>query len=128
MNVLRPLALMATLVLGLTACGSGGGSSDSTRVAFVEVSSVPSGQPVELQLNSTKLDVTTPDSRNVKYDTFCTLRASDFGGTGTCSIIASVNFKGANGHGSLTLCVTDKNTKCGTSDQGFIVLSVDYKP
>jgi hypothetical protein len=47
----------------------------------------------------------------------------------TCTIIASANFKLASGSGNLTLCVTDGGTRrCGTSDKGFVVVTVDFKP
>jgi len=124
--ILRPLALLTTLVLGLSAC-SGSTSSESKREAFVEVSSVPSKQPVEIQLNNTKLDVTTPDARNVTYDSFCAPSQTNFSVV-TCHIVASVNFKLASGSGSLTLCVTDGGSRqCGTSDQGFVVVGLDFK-
>jgi hypothetical protein len=127
----RLFAVLTTLVLGLTACGgSGGGGSNAKRVAFVEVSSAPSGQPVEIQLNNTKIDVTTPDTRNVTYAPLCGQLGTDpHHLVDTCTIIASTNFKLASGSGSLTLCVTDGGTRqCGTSDKGFVVVTVNFKP
>ena len=67
----RFFVLLPLIGLGLAACGSSSGSGD-TRNVFVEVTSVPSRLPVEIQLNNTKLEATTPVTQNVRYDTLCT--------------------------------------------------------
>ena len=74
--------------------------------------------------------ITTPDTRNVTYDPLCGQSGTDSHHlVETCTIIASVNFKLASGSGSLTLCVTDGGTRqCGTSDKGFVVVAVAFKP
>jgi hypothetical protein len=55
----------------LAAC-SGGSHNTNNRVAFVEVTSTPSGQPVEIRLNKITLHATTPVAQNVHYDADCT--------------------------------------------------------
>lgn len=126
MTRLRLLAPLAALVLVLTACG-GSGNYHEQREALVEVSSTPSGQPIELQLNNTKLDLTTPDTRVVPYVTFCVVSPTDL--VTTCHLSASVNFKLAAGRGSLTLCVAEgQQRECGASNQGSVVVTLDSRP
>ena len=122
----RMFALLPLLGLGLAACG--GGKGDHSRVAFVEVTSVPSGLPVQIDLNGAIFQATTPVSRNVSYDPTCV--SPPFVAVPTCSLLGQASLKVDNPSGKqVAMCLTDAGKRrCDSrSDIGFVFVSLDFE-
>ncbi len=111
----------ATLALSLllfAACG-GGGSDDDHRVAFVEVTSSPSGLPVEVTLNNTSQKATTPVMGNMRYDAIC--------GLPTGCLIVGLARLDTEAPSRVTLCVTDGGKRaCDSSTTGLASVGLDF--
>jgi hypothetical protein len=125
----RPGTLVPFLVLvTMVGCGGGGDSSNSKRTAVVELTSSPTGLPVGLQLNNTRLAVKTPFTGNVVYDAGCV--PSGPGGTGTrCFVVGSAVAQLTDpSKATVFLCVTDGGTQgCDSGDGGIAVTSIQFE-
>jgi len=110
----------------LAACGSSGGSHNTNnRIAFVEVTSIPSGLPVEIRLNKITLNATTPVAQNVHYDADCTPVTTPTSPR-DCALVGAASLGTAT---RVTLCLTDDGAaRCDSSDSGFVAVALTFKP
>jgi hypothetical protein len=112
------------LVMGIAGCG--GDSSDDRRTAFVEVTTSPSGLPVEIQVNNTTVNGTTPVVRNVRYDSLCSPGGLSPGDLDDECLVVGTAFLRTDDRGArVTLCLTDRGKRvCESGDEGFVVVSL----
>jgi hypothetical protein len=111
--------LLPIIVTGIAACG-GSSVGDDRRTAFVEVTSSPSGLPVEIRLNNTTLKATTPVAQSVRYDV-CVEAVTSLPGRCTVVGLATVGDSSR-----VTLCLADGGKRMCESATGVVAVGLEF--
>jgi hypothetical protein len=112
--------LLPIIVTGIAACG-GSSVGDDRRTAFVEVTSSPSGLPVEIRLNNTTLKATTPVAQSVRYDAVCVEAVTSLPGRCTVVGLATVGDSSR-----VTLCLADGGKRMCESATGVVAVGLEF--
>jgi hypothetical protein len=78
---------------------------------------------VEIQLNNTRLNATTPVAQDMRYDAFCAP------GEGHCTIIGSAFMNIADPNKArVTFCLKDGGKRQCDSSNAFVTITLEFEP